>query len=132
MRTAVRKELFSKIAPRPNRAAKAAFANFAGDRRATGFLARDCLVWIGRRTDVASVLTDLGLPRGALALAGFNFGVEAGQIALGAQFLPLAFALRLSVFYRRIVVVGGSSALEAISALRFVERVFDVKFLPVH
>ena len=113
MRTAVRKELFSKIAPRPNRAAKAAVANFAGDRRATDFLARDCLVWIGRRPDVASVLTDLGLPRGAL-------------------FLPLAFALRRSVFYRRIVLVGGSSALVAISALRFVERAFDVRFLPVH
>ena len=132
MRSAVRKELFSKIAPRPNRVAKAAFTNFAGDRRATGFPARDCLVWIGRRTDVASVLTDLGLPRGALALAGFNLGVEAGQIALGALFLPLAFALRRSVFYRRIVLVGDFSAIVAISALWFVERAFDVRFLPVH
>ena len=44
----------------------------------------------------ASVLADLGLPRGplALALVGFNLGVELGQLAIVAAFLPLAFALR--------------------------------------
>ena len=42
----------------------------------------------------ASVLADLGLPRDALVLAlvGFNLGVEAGQLAIVAVFLPLAFA----------------------------------------
>ncbi len=44
----------------------------------------------------ASVLVDLGLPRETLVLAlvGFNLGVEAGQLAIVALFLPLAFALR--------------------------------------
>ena len=41
----------------------------------------------------ASVLTDLGLPSGVLALAlvGFNLGVEVGQIAIVAIFLPAAY-----------------------------------------
>ncbi len=44
----------------------------------------------------ASVLAELGLPRGsrALALFGFNFGVELGQLAIVAAFLPLALAVR--------------------------------------
>ena len=48
----------------------------------------------------ASVLVDLGLPREALALAlvGFNLGVEVGQLAIVAVFLPLAFALRRTAF----------------------------------
>jgi hypothetical protein len=38
----------------------------------------------------ASVLADLGLPQDALLLAllGFNLGVEAGQLAIVAAFLP--------------------------------------------
>ena len=42
------------------------------------------------------MLADLGLPQGALllALVGFNLGVEAGQLAIVAAFLPLAYALR--------------------------------------
>ena len=80
----------------------------------------------------ASVLADLGLPRDALALAlvGFNLGVEAGQLAIVAAFLPLAFALRRSVFYRRVVLWGGSLAIAAIAAAWFVERAFDLEFMP--
>jgi hypothetical protein len=39
---------------------------------------------------------DLGLPQGALVLSlvGFNVGVELGQLAIVALFLPLAFLLR--------------------------------------
>lgn len=79
----------------------------------------------------ASVLADLGLPRGALALAlvGFNLGVEAGQLAIVAAFLPLAFALRRSVFYRRVVLWGGSLAIALLAALWFVERAFGVALL---
>ena len=80
----------------------------------------------------ASVLADLGLPRDALALAlvGFNLGVEAGQLAIVAAFLPLAFALRQGVFYRRVVLWGGSLAIAAVAAAWFVERAFELKFLP--
>jgi hypothetical protein len=82
----------------------------------------------------ASVLTDLGLPRGALALAlvGFNLGVEAGQIAIVSVFLPLAYLLRRTWLYRTLVLVGGSVAIVVIAALWFAERALDLKFLPVH
>jgi hypothetical protein len=80
----------------------------------------------------ASVLADLGLPREALALAlvGFNLGVEGGQLAIVAAFLPLAYALRQGLFYRRVVLWGGSLAIAAVAAAWFVERAFDLKFLP--
>lgn len=80
----------------------------------------------------ASVLADLGLPRDALALAllGFNVGVEAGQLAIVAAFLPLAYALRRGVFYRWVVLWGGSLAIAALAAAWFVERAFALKLLP--
>ncbi len=80
----------------------------------------------------ASVLADLGLPRDALALAlvGFNLGVEAGQLAIVMLFLPLAFALRRTALYRRYVMVGGSLLIVVLAGVWLVERVFDVKLLP--
>jgi HupE / UreJ protein len=82
----------------------------------------------------ASVLADLGLSRGVLALAlvGFNLGVEVGQIAIVGAFLPLAYLLRRTWLYRTFVLAGGSSAIVVIAALWFVERALDLKFLPVH
>lgn len=72
----------------------------------------------------AGVLADLGLPTGALAVAllGFNLGVETGQLAIVALFLPVAFLLRDSWFYRRVIVAGGSLAVAAIAAVWLVER----------
>lgn len=80
----------------------------------------------------ASVLADLGLPRGALALAllGFNLGVEVGQLAIVAAFLPLAYALRRTALYRRTVFVGGSIVVALLAAAWLVERVFDLKVMP--
>ena len=80
----------------------------------------------------ASVLQDLGLPRDALAVAlvGFNLGVETGQLAIVAVFLPLAFWLRATTFYRKAVLLGGSVAIVILASLWFVERAFDVKFMP--
>jgi len=79
----------------------------------------------------ASVLADLGLPREALVLAllGFNLGVEAGQLAIVAVFLPLAFAMRRSAFYRRGVMLGGSLLIAALAAVWLVERAFNLKLL---
>ena len=81
----------------------------------------------------ASVLSDLGLPRDALALAlaGFNLGVECGQLAIVALFLPLAFGLRRSWFYRRLVMAGGSLAIAALAAVWLCERLFEFKVLPI-
>lgn len=74
----------------------------------------------------ASVLADLGLPSGALALAlvGFNVGVELGQLAIVLVFLPLAFALRRTAFYRRWVMVAGSLAIALLAGAWLVERAF--------
>ena len=76
----------------------------------------------------AGALHDLGLPSGSLALslAGFNLGVEAGQLAIVLAFLPLAFALRSTWTYRRLVFGGGSIAVAAIASVWLVERAFDV------
>jgi hypothetical protein len=81
----------------------------------------------------ASVLADLGLRPGALAqsLVGFNLGVEIGQLAIVAAFLPLAWLLRSTWFYRRVVLVGGSGAIMLIAAVWLGERLFDLKLLPV-
>ena len=79
----------------------------------------------------ASVLTDLGLPQGALVLAlvGFNLGVETGQLAIVAAFLPVAYLLRDSWFYRRLVLLGGSILIALVALVWLVERAFDLKLL---
>jgi HupE / UreJ protein len=76
----------------------------------------------------ASVLADLGLPQGALALAlvGFNVGVELGQLAIVAAFLPLAYALRSTGFYRVGVLRFGSLAVALLAGWWFVERALDL------
>ena len=80
----------------------------------------------------ASVLADLGLPQGSLALslAGFNVGVELGQLAIVAVFLPLAFLSRKTWFYRQVMTTG-SALIALVAAVWLVERVFDLKVLPV-
>ena len=80
----------------------------------------------------ASVLVDLGLPQGALALAllGFNLGVEVGQLTIVAAFLLLAYPVRRSSLYRRVVLLGGSLLIALIAAGWFIERAFNVKVLP--
>jgi hypothetical protein len=79
----------------------------------------------------AGVLADLGLPRGSLltCLLGFNLGVEIGQLAIVAAFLPLAWLLRRTRFYRPLLGAG-SALIVLAAALWFVERAFDLKLLP--
>ncbi|MEO8344125.1 MAG: HupE/UreJ family protein [Betaproteobacteria bacterium] len=76
----------------------------------------------------AGALADLGLPTGglALSLAGFNVGVELGQLAIVAVFLPIAFALRSTWAYRRVVLAGGSAIIATVAGVWLVERAFDV------
>jgi hypothetical protein len=75
----------------------------------------------------AGALQDLGLPAGSLALslAGFNLGVEAGQLAIVLVFLPLAFFSRSTWAYRRLVFGGGSLVAAAIASVWLVDRAFD-------
>jgi len=80
----------------------------------------------------ASVLADLGLPQETLllALVGFNLGVETGQLAIVSTFLPLAYTLRRSWFYRRLVFAGGSAAIALVATVWLAERALDVKLWP--
>lgn len=79
----------------------------------------------------ASVLSDLGLPQDALilALVGFNVGVEAGQLAIVAVFLPLAYMVRGTWFYRNVILMGGSLAIVSLALVWLVERAFDMRLL---
>jgi hypothetical protein len=77
----------------------------------------------------ASVLIDLGLPRGTLltALLGFNLGVEAGQLAIVCVFLPLAWRLRATWAYRQLAVIAGSGAVMLLALVWLAERAFDLR-----
>ncbi len=76
----------------------------------------------------ASALGDLGLGAGAraTALCGFNAGVEVGQLAVVALFLPLAWSARETWLYRRVALAGGSLAAAALAAVWLVERSLGV------
>ena len=80
----------------------------------------------------ATVLADLGLPQGALvlSLAGFNVGVEIGQLAIVAVFLPLAFLARRTWFYRQLMTTG-SALIALVAAVWLCERAFDIQLMPV-
>jgi hypothetical protein len=80
----------------------------------------------------ATALGDLGLVHGALAvtLVGFNLGVEIGQLAIVAIFLPIAFALRRTWFYQVPLLRVGSGIIILVAGTWFAERVFDFKVLP--
>ncbi|TCG05325.1 hypothetical protein BZM27_34615 [Paraburkholderia steynii] len=76
----------------------------------------------------AGALHDLGLPAGSLALslAGFNLGVEAGQLAIVIVYLPLAFSLRATWAYRRVVLAGGSAVTATVALIWLLERALNV------
>ena len=57
------------------------------------------------------------------ALLGFNLGVEIGQLAIVAIFVPLAYLLRRTRFYRLGVVYGGSALVAVCACVWLVQRV---------
>jgi hypothetical protein len=72
----------------------------------------------------ASALADLGL-RGtnlALALVGFNCGVEVGQMAIVLAILPPAFLLRHTRLYRQAFMPAGSIAIGVAASCWLVAR----------
>ena len=79
----------------------------------------------------SSVLAEMGLPGGGLlwSLFGFNAGVELGQLALVALFVPPTFVLRRFAGYRRFGLHGGSLAIAGCAVVWLVERVFDLSLL---
>ena len=80
----------------------------------------------------AGVLLDLGLPSDSavVALAGFNVGVELGQLVLVSAFLPFAYALRSRTLYTRYVFLGGSAVIAFIASAWLIERALNLRFMP--
>lgn len=72
----------------------------------------------------ASVLGDFGLAKTNLAsaLVGFNIGVELGQMVIVALFLPWAFALRGTSFYRKLIFTAGSMLITVLALFWMLER----------
>ena len=79
----------------------------------------------------ANVLADLALPRNALllSLAGFNIGVELGQLAIVAAFLPFGYFARRWQGYARVAVGLSSAVIVALAAVWLVERSLDVELV---
>jgi hypothetical protein len=76
----------------------------------------------------ANVLTDLALPKPALAvsLVSFNLGVEAGQLAIVATFLPLAYLSRHSWLYPRVALGAGSVSIVTVASVWLIERSLNI------
>ncbi|MEO7774316.1 MAG: HupE/UreJ family protein [Steroidobacteraceae bacterium] len=72
----------------------------------------------------ASVLADLGLASGSLlrALVGFNVGVEIGQLAIVLVLMPLIFMVRDTLFYRRIALPVGATAISVLAVYWLASR----------
>jgi len=72
----------------------------------------------------SNVLGDLGMGGGRLvtALLGFNVGVELGQAAIVLVFLPLAYAMRRTWAYRRLVLGLGSLSIAGIATYWAIDR----------
>ena len=77
------------------------------------------------------MLRGLGLPPDALvlALAGFNLGVETGQLAIVAILLPLAFLLRRTWFYRGLALPAGSAIVALFALIWCLERSLNISLL---
>ena len=80
----------------------------------------------------ATALSDLGLRHGALwlTLIGFNLGVELGQLAIVAVFLPVAFVLRRTWLYQNPLLHLGSACIILVAISWCAERVLNLKFMP--
>ncbi|MGH7597346.1 MAG: HupE/UreJ family protein [bacterium] len=80
----------------------------------------------------ANVLRDLGLPATGLvpSLLAFNAGVEIGQLCIVAVFFPLTLWLAKKKFQRQVVIVF-SSVILLFGLGWFVERAFDLSFMPL-
>jgi hypothetical protein len=74
----------------------------------------------------SAALLELGLRRSELivTLFGFNVGVEIGQLAVVALFLPVAYLARKSPYYRSIGLRGGSAVIAIVASIWFVQRAF--------
>ena len=81
----------------------------------------------------AAALHDAQLagPSMVSSLLGFNLGVELGQLFIAALFLPIAWWLRTRRFYPAALLPAGSAMLAAAGLAWFIDRVFDLRMLPI-
>ncbi len=79
----------------------------------------------------ANVLLDLGLSEVTLAISllGFNVGVELGQLAIVVVFLPFAYLVRDTAFYRVVVFKLGSALIAIVALIWMYERLFNAEIL---
>ena len=79
----------------------------------------------------ANVLIELQLAGGVLALAlvGFNVGVELGQLAIVVVLLPLAFGFRHALFYKTLTLQVGSALITLMSLTWMIERLFGLQLM---
>ncbi len=64
--------------------------------------------------------------------AQFDSGiVEVEQLAIVARIFPLAYGLRNSWAYQRLVLVTGSLGIAALAFAWLIERALDFKLLPL-
>ncbi len=81
----------------------------------------------------ASVLQELSENAANIAadLAGFNIGVEIGQLAIVAVAFPLLYSLRSSRAYTGVMVPAGSLLIGLLAFGWLVERVANLQFMPI-
>jgi len=79
----------------------------------------------------AYVLGDLGLHSSGLllSLAGFNIGVEIGQLAIVLLLMPLLYWCRESLLYRKVLMPLCSALIGLIALLWIIERVSGKELL---
>ena len=79
----------------------------------------------------ANVLLDLGLSNVTLgvSLFGFNVGVELGQLTIVLVFLPFAYLLRRTEFYKWGIFRLGSVVVVVVASIWMYERVFNTEIL---
>lgn len=79
----------------------------------------------------ANVLLDLGLSNVAMAVAllGFNVGVELGQIAIVLVFFPIVYLLRGTWIYKWLFLRGGSLLIALLAGVWTYERLFNVEII---
>ncbi|MES3039664.1 MAG: HupE/UreJ family protein [Pseudomonadota bacterium] len=72
----------------------------------------------------------LGIAERSMALAGFNVGVELGQLGFIALFLPVLWWMRHYPIYSRIVLPFSSLLITFIALIWFGQRVLNLQLIP--
>lgn len=72
----------------------------------------------------------LGIAERSVALAGFNVGVELGQLGFIALFLPVLWWMRHYPIYRRFIVPVSSLLITFIALLWLAQRALNLQLIP--